>query len=269
MKLALITGASAGIGAAFAEAYAKRGLDVVLVARRADRLEQLSSALRQTYGVSALALPADLSNPKAHATILAEIEGRGRSVDVLVNNAGFGISNFFSQTEWSAQEAFLTVSITNLCGLIHGVVPGMISRGMGNIINMSSVVALAPELAGYSLYPAAKSFSLKFSRSLSAEVRSAGVSVTAVCAGYTPTEFHRVSGTSKMIEDFPRFFVTSAEFVAEASIRANERGKAMVIPGWHNKLAASLMRYLPGRLVEPVVRAFSTKYRPHVGTESH
>lgn len=261
-KLVLITGASSGIGAAFALAYAKRGLDVALVSRRIDRLEQLASDLSKMTGVNALVIPADLSMPEAHTLVLRELRARGRDVTVLVNSAGYGIAQPFVQTEWERQSEFLMVSIVNLCGLTYGVLPGMIRRGRGNVINVASIVAITPELPGYTLYPAAKSFVLKFSRSLRAEVCRAGVSVTAVCPGYTPTEFHKVNGTDRLLGAAPRTFFTSADFVAEAAITANARGRAMVVPGLHNKLAIGLIKYLPNRLVVPILRAASSKYRP-------
>src|SRR5271167_3377317 len=152
-SLALVTGASAGLGAAFARAYAARGLDVALVARRADRLEALAGELSRAHGVETIVIPADLATYEAHAPVLAAIEGRGRVVDVLVNNAGFGIAQSFTAVPWSRQRDFLMTMVVAACGLAYGVIPGMAARRRGSIINVASLAGFSPGVAGNSLYP--------------------------------------------------------------------------------------------------------------------
>ncbi len=259
-KLALVTGASAGMGAAFARAYAKRGLDVALVARRADRLEALAAELTAAHGIEAFAIPADLALFEGHAPVLAAVAERGRVVDVLVNNAGFSIAQSFAAVPWERQRDFLMTLIVTACGLTHGVIPGMVERGGGSIVNVASLAGFAPGAAGHSLYPGAKSLAIKFSQALDAELRAKGVRVTAVCPGFTLTEFATANGTQDLMDQAPRRFFQTAEAVVETAISANERGKVVVVPGWHNQLAAFLLRYLPEPLVVAIIQKGSAKY---------
>ena len=258
--LALVTGASAGIGMAFARAYARRGHDLALVARRADRLQALADELSAAHGIEAFAIPADLSVLDAHMPILQAVAERGRHVDVLVNNAGFGIAQSFTGAPWSRQRDFLMTLVVNPCGLAHGVIPGMVQRGGGAIVNVASLAGFAPGAAGHTLYPGAKSLMITFSQALDAELRDKGVRVTAVCPGFTLTEFADVNGTREIMDQAPRRFFQTAGQVAEAAILANQRGRVVVIPGWHNQLAAFLLRYLPRPLVEAAVRRGAAKY---------
>lgn len=261
-RLALVTGASAGLGAAFARAYAARGCDVALVARRADRLEALALELSQRHGVEAFAIPADLAGVEAHALVMDAVEAQGRSVDVLVNNAGFGIPQGFAEVPWSRQRDFLMTLAVNPLGLAHAVIPGMLARGRGAIINVASMAAFSPGVAGNSLYPGVKSLMVKFSQSLDAEHRVAGLRVTAVCPGFTRTEFAAAAGIDHIMAREPRMFWQSAEAVVDAAIRGNERGRVVVIPGWHNQLAAVMLRGLPEPLVRRIIGQASAKYRP-------
>ncbi|HUO12033.1 MAG TPA: SDR family NAD(P)-dependent oxidoreductase [Caulobacteraceae bacterium] len=259
-RLALVTGASAGLGAAFARAYAARRFDVALVARRADRLEALAIELRSRHGVDAFAVVCDLSQWEAHVPVMAEIGSRGREVDVLVNNAGFGIARDFTAVPWARQRDFLMTMAVNACGLAYDVIPGMAARGRGAIINVASLAAFSPGVAGNSLYPGVKSLMVKFSQSLDAEHRAAGLRVTAICPGFTRTEFAAQAGIQEVMERESRLFFQTAEQVAETAIRANERGRVVVVPGWHNKLAAAMLRGLPEPLVRRIIAAGSAKY---------
>ena len=260
-RLALVTGASAGLGAAFARAYAERGLDVALVARRADRLATLAAELAASCGVEAIAIPADLAGWEAHVPVIEALEARGREVDVLVNNAGFGIPQSFTSVPWSRQRDFLMTMAVNACGLAYDVIPGMLRRGRGAIINVASMAAFSPGVAGNTLYPGVKSLALKFSQSLDGEYRARGIRVTAVVPGFVRTEFGQAAGVQHIMEREPRLFWSSPEQVVEATIRANERGRVVVIPGWHNRVAAMLLRGLPEPVVRRVVAAGSAKYR--------
>jgi short-subunit dehydrogenase len=260
-RLALVTGASAGLGAAFARAYAARRLDVALVARRAERLQALASELTAAHGVEALVIPADLSEWEAHTPVIDAVEAAGRHVDVLVNNAGFGIPQSFTSVPWSRQRDFLMTMAVNACGLAYDVLPGMAARRWGRIVNVASLAALSPGVAGNSLYPGVKSLMIKFSQSLDAENRAAGVKVTAVCPGFTQTEFAAQAGIQEIMDREQRMFFQTAEAVVEAAIRANERGKVTVVPGWHNKAAAAMLKGLPEPLVRRIIAAGSAKYR--------
>jgi hypothetical protein len=260
--LALITGASSGIGAAFAGAYAKRGFDLALVARRADRLEALAERLHAAHGVAAFAVPADLAAFDAPAVVLGAVAERGRVVDVLVNNAGFGIPQRFVDASWARQRDFLTTMALSPCGLAHGVIPGMIERGRGAILNIASVAGFSPGVAGNSLYPGVKSLMIKFSQSLDAEYRGRGLKITAVCPGFTRTEFAAKAGIESAAARESRLFWQSAEAVVEAAIAGNERGRVVVVPGWHNRLSVFLLRSLPEPLVRAVVGQAAAKYIP-------
>ena len=261
-KLALVTGASAGLGEAFARAYAARGLDVALVARRADRLQALAAELAASHGTQALVIPADLSLFEAHEGVLKAVADAGRVVDVLVNNAGFGIPQSFAAVPWSRQRDFLITMAVAPCGLAHGVIPGMVERGGGSIINISSMAAFSPGVAGNSLYPGVKGLMLKLSQSLHAEYGPKGLKVTATCPGFTKTEFASAAGIQAIMDKEPRLLWQSAEEVVETTIRANERGRVVVVPGWHNKAAATMMRTLPEPLVRAIIAAGSAKYHP-------
>ncbi len=258
--LALVTGASSGLGAAFARAYAARGCDLALTARRVDRLEALAAELTAAHGVEAFAIPADLAVAGAEDAILAGLAARGRGVDILVNNAGFSIPQSFAAVPWSRQRDFLMTLVVAPCALAHAVIPGMVARGGGRIVNVASLAGFAPGAAGHSLYPGAKGLMIKFSQALDAEYRDKGLKVTAVCPGFTQTEFAAANGTQGLMDEAPRLFFQTAETVVETAIAANERGRVVVIPGWHNKLAVVLLRYMPDALVGFAVRKGSAKY---------
>jgi hypothetical protein len=258
--LALITGASAGIGAAFARAYAARGHDLALAARRVDRLEALAAELSAAHGIEAFAVPADLAEFEAHAAVLAAVAARGRWVDVLVNNAGFSIAQSFTGVPWDRQRAFLMTLVVNACGLAYGVIPGMVARGRGAIVNVGSLAAFAPGVAGHSLYPGAKSLTVKWSQALAAELKGTGVRVTVTCPGFTLTEFAEANGTKMVMDEAPRRLFQTAEQVVAATLAANDRGQVVVVPGLHNKIAATLLRYLPEWLVIAILTQASAKY---------
>jgi uncharacterized protein len=259
-RLALVTGASAGLGEAFARAYAARGLDVALVARRAERLQALAAELTAAHGVQALVIPADLSLFEAEAPVMAALVAEGREVDVLVNNAGFGIAQSFTGVPWARQRDFLMTMVVTPCALAYAVIPGMVARGGGSIINMASLAAFSPGVAGNSLYPGAKSLLVKFSQALEAEYAAKGIKVTAVCPGFVRTDFAKAAGTHEIMEAENRRLWQTAEQVAEVAIRANEAGKLVLVPGWHNKVAAALMKTLPEPLVRALISAGSAKY---------
>ena len=259
--LALVTGASAGIGAAFARALAARGYDLALVARRLDRLEALAGELRASEKTDAFAIQADLSAVDAHAPIMEALAARGRSVDMLVNNAGFSLPHTYVQTIWTQQRDFVMTLVMAVCGLTHAVLPGMIERKRGSIVTVSSMAALSPGGAGHTLYPAAKSFVLKFSQSLDAELRTQGVKVTCVLPGFTESEFAAANGTKALMDQSPRAFMMTAEAVVAAALSANDEGRVVCIPGAHNKVAAGLMKYLPDAITAPLIRGAAEKYR--------
>jgi short-subunit dehydrogenase len=259
-KLALITGASAGIGAAFARAYAARGFDLALVARRVERLEALAADLRGAHDVDAFAIPADLAMPEAEAPVMASLAARGRDVDALVNNAGFGIPRRFADVDWADQRDFLMTMGVTPCALAHAVIPGMVARGWGRIINVASMAGYAPGVAGNTLYPGVKSLMIRFSQALDAEYRANGIKVTALCPGATESEFAKEAGYDHLVGATSRLFTQTAAHVVQVAIAANEAGRVVVIPGWHNSLAVMLMRALPESWVRSAINTGAKKY---------
>ncbi len=258
--LALVTGASSGIGEAFARALAAQGYDLALVARRADRLEALATDLGKAHGIDAFAIPADLAIWEGHQPVLDAVRALGREVDLLVNNAGFSIAQSFDDVPWNRQRDFLMTLINAPLGLAHGIIPGMVRRGGGRIINVASLAGFAPGVAGHTLYPGAKSLMIKATQALDAEYRAAGVRVTAVCPGFTQTEFAQANGTGAVMDEAPRRLFQTPEQVVAAALSANAAGRVIVVPGWHNVIAAALLQYLPQSLVRMLLMKGSAKY---------
>jgi short-subunit dehydrogenase len=244
--LALVTGASSGMGAAFARRLAARGHDVALVARRRDRLEALAAELDAAHGVRCLVIALDLSLADAHDRVLSALAGR--PVAVLVNNAGYSLSAAYAETDWPAQRDCVMTLVMAVCALTHAVLPGMLAAGQGRIITTSSLLALSQGGPGHTVYPAAKSFVLKFMVSLHAEVKARGVRVTCVLPGSTSSEFQAANGTETAMRGMPQAFIASPEQVVDAALAASDRGQLVVIPGWYNRLAALLFRVLPDGL---------------------
>jgi len=256
-RYALVTGASSGIGAAMARLAVGKGFDVGLVARRAERLEALANALRSD-GVAADVFVADLSRPGAAEALGAEVNAKGRQPSVLVNNAGATITKGYAGTSWQEQSALLELSVAAPAALAHAFLPAMLADGWGRIINISSIAALSSGGKGNTLYPAVKSFLLKFSQSLNAEVRGRGVHVTAVLPGFVATEFQEANGIP--MEGAARQFSQSAEQVAKEAWSRNEKGHEIVVPGMPPKFAAAIMRALPEPVMRALTRSAAEKY---------
>jgi uncharacterized protein len=258
---ALITGASSGIGEAFADVLAAEGFDVVIIARREERLRAVQSRLQQRYGVRVEVIVTDLERPDAPARLCAELEARGLKIDVLVNNAGYGVPGSFLSSSWDVHTRFLQIMVTAVAELTYRLLPGMIERKYGRIINVASLAGLVPAPAGHTLYPAAKAFLIKFSESLGHEVRRHGVRVTALCPGFTDSEFHDVTRTRAMMNRMPRWMWLSAADVARQGYDAVMAGEPVVVTGRVNSAIATLVRILPQRLVVGVGRRIGRSYR--------
>lgn len=251
---ALVTGASSGIGEAFARSLERRGRGLVLVARRADRLERLSAELGGA--ARALALPTDLAQAGAAARLFGELERRGIAVDLLVNNAGIGTTGPFALEPPETTAAILALNVRAAAELTRAFLPGMLQRGRGAVINVCSMASFQP-VPFLATYAASKAFLLSFSEALAEELRGTGVSVQALCPGLVPTEFQARAGTDKVaFADAPKM---TAEFVAEASLRALVDGRSLVIPGWRDRLALQLLRLAPRQVVR---RAGAALFRP-------
>jgi len=246
--LSLITGASAGIGAAFARALAARGHDLVLTARRIDRLEALAEQLRARHGNTVTVIAADLANPAAPQHLCNALDARGLEVDWLINNAGYGVPGTFDAVPWQRQADFIQVLMTAPAELIWHLLPGMRKRGYGRIVNVASLAAHVPGSAGHTLYAASKAYLVKFSQSLALENRAQGINVCALCPGFTWSEFHDVTGTRDMMNKLPGFMWQSAEEVVEQGIAATERGEVVHVTGRVNRFIKTLVKLLPDRV---------------------
>jgi short-subunit dehydrogenase len=233
---ALVTGASAGLGAEYARQLAAAGTSLILTARRLDRLEELARELRAKHGTKIEVIQADLSRDDGIGLVESAIAA-SPTLDLLVNNAGFGGRTGFVMGETADHLDMTRVHIEATVRLTKAGLPGMIARGRGAVINVASVAAFSP-FSG-AMYSGTKSFLVKFSESLQGELRGKGVVVQALCPGMTHTEFHEVAAIEKAI--VPKPFWMTAEAVVRISFRKLGRG-VVCIPGWKNKLIAFLMR---------------------------
>jgi len=253
-KTALITGASSGLGAEFARQLATRGHDLILVARRRDRLAALAEELSGRHGITAEPLTADLADPAGIAQVAAYIAGLPR-LDLLVNNAGFGIGGAFAEADVAGQADMLHVHMMAPMRLSHAALPGMIARRSGGIINVASVAAFVA-LPGDANYCATKAYLVTFSQALAMETRRYGVRVQALRPGFTVTEFH--DHTDRVGFDrnaSPRFLWGPASAVVTASLRGLERGQVICVPGFLNRVIMLLARTgLVNRLAPLVLR---------------
>ncbi|MCA8897099.1 MAG: SDR family oxidoreductase [Hyphomonas sp.] len=263
-RLCLITGASAGIGAEFARQYAALGWDLALTARRADRLETLAGEVSAAHGIETLVIAEDLGAPDAPQRILSAIEAKGRHVDALVNNAGYGLPGTFFNTSWEDQAQFIRVLYTAPLELAHRVLPGMAERGYGRIINVASLAGYAPGSAGHTLYASVKAGLIRFSESLNAECAELGhadIHCAALCPGFTWSEFHDANGTREEAGKMPKWVWMDAPPVVKQGIEAVNRGQPVIVPGMANKALATLTRILPEPLVRTIVGGQSRRYR--------
>lgn len=244
---ALVTGASSGIGEELARVAAADGYDLILVARRQDRLDSLARELCLAHGVSARVFSEDLADSDASSRIVAEIEKEKLSVDVLVNNAGLGVYGPFAETNLARQLEVIQVNVAALTDLTGRILPGMVARRRGRILNVASTAAFQPG-PYQAVYYASKAYVLSFSEALAEELRGTGVTVTALCPGPTTTEFQErasMDGEARL----PAPFVLDAASVAKAGWDAAKRGKGLVVPGAANKILKEAVRLSPRRLV--------------------
>jgi short-subunit dehydrogenase len=254
--VALITGASAGIGKELAGLFAVDH-DLILVARREVELNALADALRKESGGTVHVMPADLGDPTAPQKLFDEVAAKGLTVDVLVNNAGFGTLGPFADADLAKSLSMIQVNVTALAHLTGLFLPGMKQRGRGRILNVGSTAAFQPGPL-MAVYYASKAFVLSFSEALWEELRGTGVTVTCLCPGPTKTEFGDVAGMhGTRLFDGPN--VTDVKGVAAAAYSATMRGKRLVIPGFLNKLLVFSVRFSPRRLVLRIVRRIQQK----------
>lgn len=255
----LVTGASSGIGLELAKCFAAEGCRLILVARNTPALESLAEELRRTFRVEARVLTADLRLPETPARMAAALKADGISVDVLVNNAGFGAHGQFNELSLQRQLDMLQVNMVALTELTGLFLPGMMERRRGGVMNIASLAAFqaGPRMA---VYYATKAFVLSFSEALAEELKGRGVTVTAVCPGHTRTNFGvaaNYAGASYLSK-----VAMSAEAVARHAHAAFRRGRCVVISGMRNRLLALLVRFLPRLVARKCVKLINTKRLP-------
>jgi len=257
----LITGASSGIGAAFAEELAARQYDLILVARRLDRLKTLAQSLEQTQKVAVRCLAADLTREEDLRRVAACLDAEER-LELLVNNAGFGTAGFFFETDPEGQENMHRLHVLATVVLTRTALGRMVSRDRGAVINVSSVAAFIPSGANVS-YNSTKAWMNFFTESINLELKAiqSKVQVQALCPGLTATEFHQKLGMDRTrILPGSRFWMSPSRVVRE-SLAGLDRRDWLVIPGWRYKLIVFALRHLPRRIRERAALAYSRKSR--------
>ncbi|MCY1275885.1 putative oxidoreductase EphD [compost metagenome] len=242
-RYALITGASSGIGLALAEALARRGRHLILVARQREALESIACELTQRFGVEVLFRVCDLAHPLQLTGLLQELEDGERTIDLLVNNAGIGNAGSFLAHEWSDEQRLLELNVLALTRLCHGLGNAMIASGGGQILNVASVVAFLPG-PWLSSYHASKAYVLQLSEGLREEFKQYGVKVSVLCPGPTQSAFFRKAGLDEQRLRDDKLLL-SAEEVALYTVKALAKNRALIIPGWRNRLLVSLAHLLP------------------------
>ena len=252
---ALVTGASSGIGAAIAREFASRGHAIALVARREERLRSLATELTTEHGVSAEAIACDVSDPAERERLADELRANGRSVEVLVNNAGFGHQADFVRSPHERMTEMVRVNCEAVVDLTSLFISGMVERGRGSVINIASTAAFQP-LPGSAVYAASKAFVLSFSEAIRTELRGSGVSVTAVCPGPVKTEFMEVAGFGGVEERTPGAAWMTAEELARDAVDAAARDKRVVVPGVLNQAGALVGQHSPRSIALPLISRF-------------
>lgn len=262
LKWALVTGASAGIGSEFCRQLAAQGYSIVLVARRRDRLETLAAELQRDHGVETRVYALDLAAVGAGAELAQNLQNENISVEFLVNNAGYGVPGHFTVPDWRTHAEFIQVMITAVCDLTWRLLPGMLACRSGYIINVASLAGLVPGSAAHTLYGASKSFLIRFSESLAMENKTTGVRISALCPGFTYSEFHDVSGTRELVSKMPSWMWMSAAEVVSFGIDAvMQKHRIVAIPGRVNRAIAGLVGWLPMRTAMQLTRRMSRFFR--------
>ena len=249
----LVTGASAGIGADIARELARRGLGVTLAARREDRLLELAEELSGEHGVRAETISVDVSDTDARKKLQAELDERGLTVEVLVNNAGYGSGGKFTRLDVDKEAEMIRTNVEAVIALTGIFLPGMVERGRGAILNMASLIAFQP-MPFQATYGASKAAVLSFTEAIHEELRGTGVTITAVCPGPVRTEFGEQGGFGGADDKIPGFMWLEPDKVAADAVEGLESGERVVVPGALNQVAAYAGHYMPRGMLLPTVR---------------
>ncbi len=260
-RTCLITGASAGIGKAFAEVFAEKGWDLILTARRKDRLQEVAADLEKRFGTHSLVIPTDLNEAAAPDQLFEDITTHGVHVDAIINNAGYGVKGKFLDNPWYTHRDQIENMATAPLHLSYLFLPGMVEKGFGRIINVSSVSGIVPGSPGSTLYGGIKSLLIQFSETLHMEYARFGIHVCAVCPGFTWSEFHDVMKTRENMNTMPKIIWLKAEDVARQGYDGVMKGNPMVVNGWQYKLVTSIIKVLPRGLVRRMSGGTSKRAR--------
>lgn len=252
---ALVTGASSGIGAELARELARRGHHVTLVARRRQRLTSLATEIREELDGEAEVIAADLADAGSRGLMLEELRSGDRSVEILVNNAGFGHRGNFATSDTDRQLEMVRLNVEAVVELTGRFLNEMVARGRGAVINVASTASFQP-LPGSATYAATKAFVLSFSEAVATELGGRGVTVTALCPGPVKTEFGEVAGYGRIEQQTPDLIWMSAADVAREGVSGAERGKRVVVPGLFNRAGALAGQHSPRAIALPLVRRF-------------
>ena len=250
-RTAVVTGATAGIGAAFLSRLARDGYDLVAVARDEARLNRGAQVTRAAHGVRVEVLAADLATDAGREVVAARLSDAARPVDVLVNNAGLSLNTPFLRSSAARETELLNVNVHAVMRLSLAALPGMVARGRGGIINVSSVAGFGAAMPG-STYPASKAWVTNFSESVALSVAPLGVRVMVLCPGYVRTEFHQRAGID--MSKTPEWLWLDADELVNDAIRDLRRGKMVSVPDWKYKIAVFGLRHLPRSLLTRVAR---------------
>jgi short-subunit dehydrogenase len=253
---ALITGASAGIGREIALLLARDGYDVVLAARRVSLLDELATDIQRTTGRRAVAIRSDLSEPAGATKLADELQTQGLHIDYLVNNAGVTVEGLYLDNDWEAQRAFVQLMSLSPAELTHRLLPAMIERGHGAVLNVASLGAFWPAFPGISLYAGAKSFLVRLTNTLAVEYANSGVTFSVVCPFATRTAFLDGPTIAPIAAKMPKFMVQSPKHVAQVGLDAIEHGKTIAHTSLLNHALATLLTVLPVRLVNRALVAY-------------
>lgn len=263
-KTVLITGASSGIGYELARVFAREGYDLVLVARRRRQLEQLAAEV-EGHGARTWVLPFDLTDRAAVQALFDSVDQHGITVDVLVNNAGFGDYGDFLRASLDRMLAMIELNVTALTHLTRLFLPGMVERGFGRVLNVASVASFQPGPL-MAVYYATKAFVLSLSEALSEELTGSGVTVTALCPGPTVSGFHQEAGLNQ-VPFYQQVRMPTSDAVAEYGYRALIRGRRVAVYGLVFRVSLILIRLAPRRLVAAAVRRIQEKRRINTSEE--
>lgn len=250
--VALITGASSGIGEALATCFAEAGFDLVLVARSADKLKTLAEAMASKHGINAWAEPADLSLPAAAAQLAARLKRQRRTVDVLVNCAGVLSHGAFIKAGAESSQAMIDLNISGLTAMLNAFLPGMVERGQGRVLNVASIAAFQP-IPSLATYAATKAYVLSLTESLSEELKGTGVTISALCPGVTATSmFSQATAGSPQLGKIPAVLIADVMDVARLGFKACMKGQVICVPGVANQASVLASRGTPKWLVRRI-----------------